>query len=48
MLIAGKHSNLSGWILWRLEEDGDAKVHEGLGEVYDCLSGVIDGHGGHG
>ena len=28
-----------------LEEDGDAQVHEGLGEVNDALPGKVDGHG---
>ena len=27
------------------EEDGDAQVHEGLGEVDDGLPGEVDGHG---
>ncbi len=37
-----------GWILGRLEQDGDAQVHEWLGEVDDRLPGVVDGHGGDG
>ena len=31
-----------------LEEDGDAQIHEGLGEIDDGLSGKVDGHGPHG
>ena len=31
-----------------LEEDADAEVHEGLGEVDDALPSVVDGHGAHG
>lgn len=30
-----------------LEEDADAQVHEGLGEVDDALPSVVDGHGPH-
>lgn len=36
---------LSGIIIY-LEEDADAQVHEGFGEVDDALPGVVDGHGG--
>ena len=31
-----------------LEQNADAEVHEGLGEVDDGLAGVVDRHGSHG
>ena len=37
----------SGFTTGNLEEDGDAEVHEGLGEVNHALPGKVDGHGSH-
>jgi hypothetical protein len=42
------NSNLNFCAIVYLEQDADAQVHEGLGEVDDALPGVVDGHGGDG
>ena len=40
--------NLCRRVLGSFEQYRYPQVHEGLGEVDDCLAGVVDGHGGHG